>query len=206
MFENCQDNTMGDQQRSSVDLLLNFKGECMKEIENSGYFITRCGSVYNRKMKKLSLIKEKKGYLTVKIFFERGKYKWQKVHRLVAKAYIENPLNLPFVNHKNGVKDDNRVENLEWVTNEENIAHAVNILQAQKGDKATKLTINSEKAIKVCEMLQDGMRNIDIAATLEIPANIVRDIRMRKSWTHLSKDYVFFSSRNRKRSTISRKT
>ena len=69
-----------------------------------------------------------KGYLMVRIA-----NKTRKVHRLVADAFIPNTENKPEVNHKNGVKTDNRVENLEWVTSQENRLHACRRLKVRCG-------------------------------------------------------------------------
>lgn len=66
---------------------------------------------------------ERAGYLLVKLTNgDRGLT--QKVHRLVASAWIPNPDNLPWINHKNGVKIDNRDTNLEWCTASHNAQHA----------------------------------------------------------------------------------
>ena len=76
--------------------------------------------------------KTKNGYLQ---FTDKGKTQF--VHRAVAKLCIPNPDNKPVVNHKNGIRTDNRISNLEWVTQSENVKHAFKM-----GFQKTKIIID----------------------------------------------------------------
>ena len=88
------------------------------------YEVSNTGKVRNRKNGyELAKFQNRFGYITVCLNRD-GKAIQQKVHRLVAEAFIPNPKNKPQVNHKNGNKADNTVENLEWVDQSENMLHA----------------------------------------------------------------------------------
>jgi len=80
-----------------------------------------------------------KDYLTVKI-----DNKHKRIHILVAKTFIPNPLNLPEVNHKNGIKTDNRKMNLEWNTHLQNIRHCIEVLRRKF---VGKLVLDTETGI-----------------------------------------------------------
>lgn len=77
----------------------------------------------------------------------RLKRKGFKVHRLVAQAFIPNPKNFKEINHKNGVKTDNRVENLEWCNRQENIDHSWKIRPFRNHRPKRKLTTKQVKEI-----------------------------------------------------------
>ena len=80
--------------------------------------------------------KDKQGYLKV-VLTVNGSIYARRVHRLVATEFISNPMNKPEVNHIDGVKDNNEVNNLEWVTAKENVrhAHANNLIKPFKRRK-----------------------------------------------------------------------
>lgn len=99
--------------------------EVFKPIKNyENYQISNLGRIKNARTNKfLKYRLNKNGYFLTQLCKD-GSRKSISVHRQLAIYFIPNPNNLPEVNHKNGVKTDNRIRNLEWVTHSENILHA----------------------------------------------------------------------------------
>lgn len=116
------------------------KVEIWKDIENfSKYQVSNLGNIKSKDRytkakdneiihRKEFLLKEfinKKGYKQVTLYDDNGKPKTIRVHKLVALAFIKNKNNLPQINHKDGNKQNNCVDNLEWISNYDNIQHAI---------------------------------------------------------------------------------
>lgn len=101
-----------------------------------------------------------KNYRIVKLY-KNGKYERKLIHRLVAFVFIPNPQKKPYINHKNGKRDDNRVSNLEWCTQLENNQHAwkTGLINKEKmtkiGKKYIELNCRNNKK-PVFQMTKDG--------------------------------------------------
>lgn len=93
------------------------------EAKEAGYDVTTCGAVIGKTGKELQLSTDRSGYKYV-IMYINKKFRRAQVHQLVAQKYIPNPDSKPCINHKDCIRDNNNVDNLEWCTYSENNHYA----------------------------------------------------------------------------------
>ena len=150
----------------------------------------RVKTIYHGKEHILSLrnkykSRPNKAYYHVRLS-EKGVLKDFFVHRLVAIAFIPNPHNKPVVNHKDGDKFNCHVDNLEWVTEQENHDHAVatGLLVYGKVCPIFKITDDTAREIKIA--IQAGERSKTIADRYNVSKTTISMIRTNKLWKHIS--------------------
>ena len=152
------------------------------------YWIDTEGNVWSMKsgeMKGLKGTDNGQGYLMVELYQDR-KGKLMRVHRLVAKTFLDNPDNYPQVNHKNGIKSDNRLENLEWCNQSMNQKHAFDLgLQSKKGVKHHLAKLTEEQVIEIFRRLDNGESPTEIAKDYPVGRCAISGIKHGKNWSHL---------------------
>lgn len=195
-----------------------------RDIKNSDgkYQISSFGNVrsritfsYGERIKPLRTAIDRYGYVIVQL----GKYRHilpHLVHRLVAEAFIPNLQNKPQVNHINGIKSDNRVENLEWVTQKENSEHASRtgllctdfnswlggdkkaieklrkeMSERVKGEKNPIAKLTKEKVDYILLEVQKGRKITHIAKELGVKRQLIQDVARGYNWKwNLPKDFI----------------
>lgn len=159
------------------------------------YLVTETGKVWSiRREKFLCTSKDRRGYTRISLkTYVNGTPKLitVRVHRLVAMAFLKNPENKKQVNHIDGNKDNNTVENLEWATNLENAVRSrINGLMPNA-------VFTEEDVHRICKALQKGVKMRIIADKYGYPYRAVQAIKLGRNWTHVSDKYDIAPAPNR---------
>jgi hypothetical protein len=164
--------------------------EYWKSIEEfeGDYSISTTGKVASNKNNIiLKTRKDRYDYEIVTLWFKSKPYT-RKIHRLVAIAFIENPDDLETVNHKDGIKQNNAAENLEWKSVKENHRHAFkiglhSIGENRKAGRAVKLT--EKDVLEIRELITANYSNTEIGRMYSVSCGCIYSIRVGKSWKHI---------------------
>ena len=163
--------------------------EVWKDIPDcEGYQVSNKGNVKSFKRENPRMLKTSlcsMGYPMVGLSIN-GKTKSKRVHRIVAETFISNPEGKPNINHINGIKTDNRVENLEWCTQKENIHHSEKngLAKHARGEKNGLSKLSSEDVFIIkTEMKNDSVKKI--CEAFNISSGTVSKIRNNKMWKHI---------------------
>ena len=164
--------------------------------KNEDYMVSNKGRVYSYKSDAImNPFPNQQGYLQVNVNRVPTK-----IHKLVAETFLVKPNDPKYtdINHKDGIKYHNEVENLEYCTRSQNIQHAYDHkLEAPKnGVNNGRSTMAEEDATRICEKLEKGKTYRQIAEEMGWEYNAqskhrISNIKTKNAWTYLSKNYNF---------------
>jgi len=137
------------------------------------------GYIMPDKIRRQSL--DSDGYLLVSLYI-KGVSQKLKAHRITSQAFIPNPENKPEVNHKKGIKTDNRVSELEWNTEPENKKHALETGLMAKGESHSSAKLTEKE---VLEIRASNLSHTKLAEIYNTSRPNVTKIIRRYRWTHI---------------------
>lgn len=159
------------------------------------YYVTDDGRIWSEKSHKyMTMRPDKDGYLKVALIsseIPEGKRHRYSVHRLILENFNPVPdMEKLQVNHKDGDKTNNKLENLEWMTCQENISHAIDNNLRAEINGAAKLT--KDKVLEIIELLlSKKYTNIEIAKMYNVNEETIGRIKRKQSWKELTQDIDF---------------
>jgi len=135
---------------------------------------------------KLSPSMSKIGYYVIALQ-KKGYIKRHYIHRLLAQTFIQNIDNKPYINHINGIKSDNRLENLEWCTHFENMLHSrligLNMVIGQKGENHSQSKLTNNQVLEIKNKLKSGARGFELAKEYNVSQSTICGIKNKR--THI---------------------
>lgn len=137
---------------------------------------------FTNKKGKILKATDNHGYLKVVIFKKNFR-----VHRLVANAFIFNPENYKFVNHKDGIKTNNNILNLEWISSSDNLKHAYKLgLKSAKGEKNGRSKLTKKDVLEIRQKFKSGnYTKRELGIEYNTCKSNIKKIVNYKRWTHI---------------------
>lgn len=153
----------------------------------SNYSITPSGQIFSHNLRKIEMKQQadKAGYLRTSLIGDNLKRKGVYIHRAVATTYLPNPKNKPHVNHLDNNPSNNCVDNLEWCTPGENMAHSAKqgrrprMMGEENGH--AKWTLGYVNAVR--NRFKEGYTQMEISKMYNMPFSTVHVIVRRKQWS-----------------------
>lgn len=159
------------------------QGEQWAKTHNRNYSVSNFGNVRNDKTNRILKPNLNNRYLKVSL---GCKEKTASIHRLVAFAFIDNIENSPCVNHIDGNKLNNHVNNLEWCTVKQNAIHRHHVLNSGIGENHYLAKLKNTTVIDIVKAVKDGQNIKDVAIKFNTSVNVVRDVLRGKSWSFIT--------------------
>jgi hypothetical protein len=152
------------------------------------YKVSNYGNVYSiRKKITMAKVYDKNNYLKCGLY-KNGEGKSFLVHRLVAIAFIPNPLNYPQINHKDGVQYNSHVDNLEWCDNSQNQKHRYFVLGHERKERK----LNKEQVFKILSCNKGEMQNL--AINFNVTYSCVKNVRQGISYKSFRQEFLLSNS------------
>ena len=159
--------------------------EIWKRFKDTDYQVSNLGGVFSvySGMQLKPFMNDR--YLVVDLFAYTVRQRIA-VHRMVAIAFIENPDNKEYVNHIDGNKLNNCVDNLEWVTASENSIHAVATGLSPIGEAKTLAKLTEKDVLEIQAAFEAGEKDFVLAEKYGVTSGVISSIRLGKTWKHVS--------------------
>lgn len=162
--------------------------EGVYEVSNEGRVRRLAGAFGTSKTRVLKPKKHTGGYVCYGISLQ-GEVSYFTAHRLVAQAFLGERPEAMTVNHIDGNKLNNRIENLEYITQGENNLHAVRELGQRIGSKHYAAVLNEVAVINIKQNLLSKYTDTEIGKMYEVSRSVIKQIRRGKNWKHIDGDY-----------------